>query len=113
MWGKGCTLVLSPSKRNDPLADCGVKLLNLNDVAKAVADIETDITLRSILLLIKNRYPADVLLSFLNQKLANFAAEKCLVQGSARHSLCCLGLVTFHQSLKIKLVKPLHLVSML
>ena len=46
-------------------------------------------------LLVENGYPADVLLSCINQKLANFAAEM------------------FHQSLKIKSIKPLHLVSML
>ena len=37
-------------------------------------------------LLIENGYPTDVLLSFNNQRLANFAAEKRLVQGSAQHA---------------------------
>ena len=64
-------------------------------------------------LLIENGYPADVLLSCINKKLTNFAAEKRLVQKSAQSTLNCPGLVMFHQSLKIKSIKPLHLVSML
>ena len=41
------SLVSSPKKRYDPLVDCEMRLLNLNDVAEAVADIETDIILLS------------------------------------------------------------------
>ena len=45
---KGRTLVSLRKKRYDPHVDCEVKLFNLNDLAEAVADIETaDITLRS------------------------------------------------------------------
>ena len=64
-------------------------------------------------LLIENGYSADVLLSCMNQKLANFAAEKTFVPEKCPVYLKLPGLVTFRQSLKIKLVKPLHLVSML
>ena len=44
---KGRTLVSSPKKHYNPLLNCEVKLLNLKDVAEAVADIETDIILKS------------------------------------------------------------------
>ena len=64
-------------------------------------------------LLIENGCPADFLPSCINQTLANFAAEKPFGREMCPVYLNCLGLVTFHQSLKIKLVKPLHLVTML
>ena len=65
-------------------------------------------------LLIENRYPPDVLLSCINQKLANSAAEKNIwpreVSGIPKMAL---DWGMFHQRLKIKLIKPLHLVTML
>ena len=64
-------------------------------------------------LLIDNGYPADVLLSYINQKLASFAAEKPIGPEKCPVYVNCPGLVMFHQSLKIKSVKPLHLVTML
>ena len=64
-------------------------------------------------LFMENGYPADVLLFCNNQKLANFVAEKICGPEKCPVYQNCPGLVTFHQSLKIKLVKPLHLVPML
>ena len=64
-------------------------------------------------LLINTGYPADVLLSCINQKLASFAAEEPIGSEKCLVYLNCLGLVMFDQCLNIKSVKPLHLVTML
>ena len=64
-------------------------------------------------LLIENGYSADVLLSCINQKQANFAADKTFGLEKCPVYLKLPGLVMFHQSLQIKSIKPLHLVSML
>ena len=58
-------------------------------------------------------YPADVLFSCINQKLANFATETTFGTEKSPVYLNCPGLVALHQSFKIKLIKPLHLVFML
>ena len=64
-------------------------------------------------LLIENGYPADVLLSCINQKKPTLQQKKRVVQRSARSTWNCPGLVIFHQILKIRSIKPLNLVSML
>ena len=64
-------------------------------------------------LLIENGYPDDVLISCIMQKLANFAAEKPCGPEKCPVYLKLPVLVMFHQDLKTKLIKPIHLVSML
>ena len=64
-------------------------------------------------LLIENRYAANVQLSCINQKLTNFAAEKPIGPEKCPVYLKLPWLVMFHQSFKIKSLKPLHLVTML
>ena len=63
-------------------------------------------------LLIENGYPDYVLLSFINKKLVNFAAEKTFGQNKPVY-LKLPWIVNVSSSLKIKSTKPLHLVSIL
>ena len=64
-------------------------------------------------LLIEKGYTADVLLSCINQKLANLAAEQPISPEKCTVYLKLSWIGNVHQSLKIKLVKSLHLVIML
>ena len=64
-------------------------------------------------LLIENGYPADVLFSCINQKLANFAAEKpiCPEKCPVHLKLPWIGNVSSKFQNQIR--KPLHLFTML
>ena len=64
-------------------------------------------------LLIENGYPADVLLSCVNQNLANFAAEKTVSSVKCPVYLKLPWIGNVSSKFEIKLIKPLHLVSML
>ena len=66
-----------------------------------------------IVTFVENGYPDDVLLSCINKKFANFAAEKSIGQEKCPVYQNCLGLLMLHRSLQIKSVKPLQLVTML
>ena len=56
-------LVLSPKKRYDPLVDCNIKLLNLNDVAAAVENIKTDMILHSAVPKLKVDYLEEMIMN--------------------------------------------------
>ena len=64
-------------------------------------------------LLIENGYPTDILLSCINQKLANFAADKTFGPEKCPVYLKLPWIGNVSSSLKIKYIKPLNLVSML
>ena len=64
-------------------------------------------------LLIENEYPADVLLSCINQKLANFAAEKPFDPEKCPVYLNLPWIGNVSSKFEVKLVKPLHLATML
>ena len=64
-------------------------------------------------LLIENGCPTDVLLSCIVKRQPTLQQKKRLVQRNAQYTRNQAGLVIFHQSLKIKLIKPLNLVSKL
>ena len=64
-------------------------------------------------LLIEKGYPADALLSCVNQKLANFAAEEMSDTEKCPIYLKLSWISNVSSNLKIKLIKPLHLVSIL
>ena len=64
-------------------------------------------------LLIKNEYPADILLSCISQKLANFAAEKPFGPEKFPVYLKLPWIGNVSSKFEIKSVKPFHLVTML
>ena len=64
-------------------------------------------------LLIENGYPTDVLLSCINQKLANFAAEKTFGPEKCPVYLKLPWIGTVSSKFENQINKPLHLDSML